>query len=455
MKNNFNKTFIIPLLLIGLNFSTTIWSQNSADSVLKVEADKDWKELETVGRSYVAPKETFTFLEKRRFQDSIALYKSKKAAAFLNKYPESPHYNIALNMYFHSNFQPYFIQDKIQDSIVTVINNIDIQIKETTSKELKSKLFHKRNRILPIDTNALEEWLQDGEKIVEKVIKSTNDAEIKKNMEIRLLNRDLKLAYNRYLDLYKDPSEIYYWEQFDMHYWKPLQIRVITLLNTYSNIESTATYVKRFIEYVSNHSPSIKEPYWKDFLKITNSNSPLANQPAFKALHKMAIDNLKAIEALKLFDDSKPLKMSFTAMDGTKINLADMRGKVVLLDLWSIGCPGCIQEMPHFKAMYDKYRDQGFEILGIVREGDAAKKRVQKILKKSGANWPQHLDKGAGASVSYHSLYNITGYPTVWLLDKEGKIVDKHARGTRLEPLIRKYLGLNKKKFDYRNPSFN
>jgi thiol-disulfide isomerase/thioredoxin len=437
-----------------LNLSTTAWSQNRADNISKTQTDSDWKELESVGTSYAAPNETFTFLEKRRFQDSIALYKSKKAAAFINKYPESPHYNIALNMYFHSNFKPYFIQDKIQDSVVHAMDSLYAQIKETESTDLKSKLHRKLNRMLPIDHKALEEWLQKGEEITAKVIASNTSLEIKKSMEIRLLNRDLDLAYNRYIALYKDPTEADYWEQFDLHYWKPLQLRVITLLNNYASLESTASYVKSFIEYVSNHSPSIKEPYWKYFLKITNSSNPLANQPAFKALQEMAIDNLKAIEALKLFDDTQPLEIAFTAIDGTKVDLADMRGKVVLIDLWSIRCPGCIQEMPYLKTMYDKYHNQGFEILGIAREGDEAKKRVLEILKKTGATWPQHLDKGLGANVSFHSLYNITGYPTAWLLNKEGKIVDKNARGNRLEPLIREYLGLEKLKFDYKNPSF-
>jgi len=50
------------------------------------------------------------------------------------------------------------------------------------------------------------------------------------------------------------------------------------------------------------------------------------------------------------------------------------------------------------------------------------------------------LDKGTGVHVSYHSLYKITRLPTVWLLDKEGKVVDRDARGARLEPLIKKYL---------------
>ena len=92
--------------------------------------------------------------------------------------------------------------------------------------------------------------------------------------------------------------------------------------------------------------------------------------------------------------------------------------------------------------MYDKYRKKGFEVIGLAGDGDKTKKRLLEIIKKQGAIWPQYLDKGKNTNVSYHSLYNINSLPTVWLLNKEGIIVDRNARGARLEPLIRKYLEL-------------
>ncbi|MDO5968735.1 TlpA disulfide reductase family protein, partial [Flavivirga aquimarina] len=153
-------------------------------------------------------------------------------------------------------------------------------------------------------------------------------------------------------------------------------------------------------------------------------------------------ENVAAIEALKEVDYSKPLDMVFTAIDGSIVDLNTMRGKVVLIDFWATYCSPCVKEMPHVRAMYDKYRDRGFEVIGIAVDNDAAKERILSILKKTGANWPQRLDKGADATVSLHALYEIKTLPTVWLLNKEGVIVDRNARGERLEPLIREHLGL-------------
>lgn len=174
---------------------------------------------------------------------------------------------------------------------------------------------------------------------------------------------------------------------------------------------------------------------------MTDESQLLGGHKGFRAIHKMAMENL---EALNSFDDAKPLEMAFTSIDGTRIDLADMRGKVVLLDFWSISCPPCITEMPHIQAMYEKYRNHGFEVIGLAADGDDDKKRVIDITTKQGATWPQYLDKGRNVTVSYHSLYHINSYPTVWLLNKDGLIVDRNARGERLEPLIRKYLDMDR-----------
>ena len=163
-------------------------------------------------------------------------------------------------------------------------------------------------------------------------------------------------------------------------------------------------------------------------------------------LHTKAKNSLRALQKLESLEGSQPLDMQLVSMDGKKINLEDYRGKVVLLDFWSIRCAPCIQEMPHVRKMYDKYKDKGFEVIGIAAEDEAAKQRIVAITKRQGANWPQVLDKSSAASISYHTLYKISALPTVWLLNKDGEIVDKHARGARLEPLIKKYLDLEEEK---------
>jgi thiol-disulfide isomerase/thioredoxin len=141
--------------------------------------------------------------------------------------------------------------------------------------------------------------------------------------------------------------------------------------------------------------------------------------------------------------DTKPLDIKFTALDGRKVDLSKMKGKVVLIDFWATWCGPCIKEIPHLKEMYNKYRGEGFEVVSISLDDGAARDRVEAIIKNKGVTWPIGFEGRPFNESTYAREYNIKQLPTVWLLDKNGKIVDTDARGERLEPLIRQCLGLN------------
>ncbi len=451
MKNKFIKASIIHLLMC-VCLTTNLWAQTKVDRELK--ENKDWAVLDSLKNFFGEPKESLSFLEKRKYNDSLAINKSKLAEAFIDKYPNSSRFQEVLNMYFHYTFEPSFIQKNIPDSIVQNVNQTFLKYKQEKSKNVRSQLLNKVYRTIPINNDVLEQWVNKGKEIENNILKSNADLKDKNDIQLKVLNRDLGLALKRYQVLYKDPKETNFWIVFDRHYWEPFKMRVIALLNKYSSLESMASYVQSFIDYISRYSPDLKELYWKDFFKIASRNDQLINQKAYKLLHKIAKKNLAAIEFLKEIDPNKPLEMKFTDMNGNRVDIANLRGKVVLIDFWSIRCGACIMEMPHVVELYEKYKDQGFEIIGLSADGDGAKESILKILKKYKATWPQSLDKGKDAAVSYHALFNIKSLPTVWLLNKDGIIVDKNARGRRLEPLIREHLGLAKLKFDYKNPSF-
>ncbi|WP_308993906.1 TlpA disulfide reductase family protein [Mariniflexile litorale] len=414
---------------------------------IKSQAESDWIGVDSIKTYFCnTPKElehyhNSSFLEKRRFEDTVEKKRLQLAENFLEKYPNDAHYYDVLTYFLHYLFEPKFIADKIPDSTLWVLNQ-DSKLTKT-----HRDLFLSQMRALPIDEVARARWLKKGNELVEKFLESNAPLEQKAKIEMRLMGRDLRMALFQYeyMNFQKNTMESGYWERFDTYYWEPFRLRLKTLLFKYPDLETLALNVEQFIAIISREylSPELTEPSWQYFYNITDATHPLGNQKGIKAVHTMAKENLKARNDLKDVDASQPLELVFTAMDGSRIDLKTMRGKVVLLDFWSVRCGPCIMEMPHVKALYDTYRDKGFEVIGIVANSDTEKAQVLKILKKQNANWPQRLDKGSEVTVSYHSLYNITSLPTVWLLDKEGKIVDRNARGMRLEPLIRKYLGLD------------
>jgi len=65
--------------------------------------------------------------------------------------------------------------------------------------------------------------------------------------------------------------------------------------------------------------------------------------------------SVKHVTALAVKAGTQPMEMSFTALDGSSVDLAKLRGKVVLIDFWATWCHGCVQVLPELKAIYAKY----------------------------------------------------------------------------------------------------
>jgi thiol-disulfide isomerase/thioredoxin len=119
------------------------------------------------------------------------------------------------------------------------------------------------------------------------------------------------------------------------------------------------------------------------------------------------------------------LDIKFTAADGREVDLAKLRGKVVLIDFWATWCGPCIAELPHVLEAYAKYHDRGFEIVGISFDSDRAK--LTTVTGAKQMTWPQFFD-GKGWQNQYGQQYGIHGIPTMWLVDKQGKLATKTAR---------------------------
>ena len=121
----------------------------------------------------------------------------------------------------------------------------------------------------------------------------------------------------------------------------------------------------------------------------------------------------------------KPLELAFKAVDGRTVDLASMKGKVVLIDFWATWCGPCVGELPHVLEAYQKLHDRGFEILGISL--DQEKEALEQFTKKRGMPWPQYFD-GEGWGNKFAQEFGITGIPAMWLVDRDGKLVDMEAR---------------------------
>lgn len=122
----------------------------------------------------------------------------------------------------------------------------------------------------------------------------------------------------------------------------------------------------------------------------------------------------------------------FETLTGEKHKLSEYRGKYVLLDFWGTWCGPCVEEIPYLKKAYDAYKDKGLVMISISSDAIQANRNadyVKKFTKEKGMLWQQVLDSNI-----IHSIYKVNSWPSIYLINKEGKIIfnDFKLRGAEL-----------------------
>lgn len=121
---------------------------------------------------------------------------------------------------------------------------------------------------------------------------------------------------------------------------------------------------------------------------------------------------------------------------GNPLRLSDLRGKYVLVDFWATWCAPCVAELPRLQAAYTKYRDAGFEIVGVSL--DESKTALADFVKVRSIAWRQVHNASSGGDLV--EAFGVKSIPATFLVDPNGTIVRLELRGRALDDALAKLL---------------
>lgn len=148
----------------------------------------------------------------------------------------------------------------------------------------------------------------------------------------------------------------------------------------------------------------------------------------------------------------QPVAWSGVLASGEPLAAELLKGKIVVIDFWATWCGPCIGELPHLKQLYQKYHDQGLEIVGIPLDEDYGV--LDQFLKTERLPWLQLLASAPAKTAGNppvlppHPIadqYGIVAIPQMMLIDRQGKVLATNLRGDRLDDRLREIFATPKK----------
>lgn len=123
-------------------------------------------------------------------------------------------------------------------------------------------------------------------------------------------------------------------------------------------------------------------------------------------------------------------EFTISLLDGGELRLRHLRGKIVVVNFWASWCyPACWNEAPRLEAAWQRYKDQGLMMVGMVHQDSEGNARD--FIQKHGKTYPNGMDPESRIAIEY-GLY---GVPETFFIDRQGRIAYKHIGEISMETL--------------------
>lgn len=104
------------------------------------------------------------------------------------------------------------------------------------------------------------------------------------------------------------------------------------------------------------------------------------------------------------------------SLAGDSVSLAAQKGKVVLLNVWATWCHPCRSEIPELRAIHDRYKARGLELVGVSVDADGADQNIRAFMKEFDMTYPIWRDPDERVSTQFL----VIGVPATFLVDRQG-----------------------------------
>lgn len=228
---------------------------------------------------------------------------------------------------------------------------------------------------------------------------------------------DLDTAYQKRAALYRKKAKNT--DSLDSEYYRNKYALILNEVREYPESFVSAYLVKR------NLDEQMPVTYLEElYNSLSNKNNYYSN------------DLLTFINARKQTQLNKPAPY-FKVIDSKNRTLTNetFKGKYLLIDFWASWCAPCREQSPYLVKAYNKYAAKGLEIVGVSL--DETRQNWEDAVKKDKLAWTQVCDfKGAQSKIDED--FGFLTIPTNFLIDKEGKIIDRNLSDKRIENVLQK-----------------
>jgi thiol-disulfide isomerase/thioredoxin len=128
-------------------------------------------------------------------------------------------------------------------------------------------------------------------------------------------------------------------------------------------------------------------------------------------------------------------------LEGKTVRLSDLKGKVVVLDIWATWCPPCREMIPHSRQLVKKLKGKPFVLVGV--SVDEEKETLTNFMERNPMPWTHWWNGESGGIVDQ---LNVESYPTIYVLDDKGVIRYKNVRGEDMDKAVERLLAETAKK---------